>query len=88
MTDRNTDPDQDHGYPGLAAQTVRYRQMHLPPCIHCGSSSVKKVEAGVIGRTVTLAALTKQIHLVTGPKPGEFRCETCGNYFGAVPARP
>jgi hypothetical protein len=87
MTNSN-DPDDDHGYPGLAEQAALYRQMVFPPCPHCGSSSVKKVEAGVIGRTVTLAALTKRIHLVTGPKPGEFRCETCGNYFGAVPARP
>jgi len=87
MTNSN-DPDDDHGYPGLAEQAALYRQIVFPPCPHCGSSSVKKVEAGVIGRSVTLAALTKRIHLVTGLKPGEFRCETCGNYFGAVPARP
>ena len=87
MTNSN-DPDDDYGYPGLAEQVALYRQIAFPPCPHCGSIAVKKVEAGVIGRTVTLAALTKRIHLVTGPKPGEFRCETCGSYFGAVPARP
>ena len=78
---KHPDPDPDHGYPGLAEELARYRSLDLPPCSRCGSSFVKKVETGVIGRTVTLAALTGKIHLVTGTKPGAFHCDHCGGYF-------
>lgn len=74
-------PDPDHGYPGLAEELARYRSLRLPPCSRCGSRAVKKVETGVIGRTVTLAALTGKIRLVTGTKQGELYYDACESYF-------
>jgi hypothetical protein len=79
---KHPDADPDHGYPGLADDLARYRSLSVPPCCHCGSHSVKKVETGIIGRTVTLAALTGKIRLVTGTKHGAFYCDACESYFG------
>ena len=79
---KHPDSETDHGYPGLADELAHYRSLRLPPCSCCGSRSVKKVETGVIGRTVTLAALTGKIRLVTGTKHGAFYCDECGSYFG------
>jgi len=80
---KHPDSESDHGYPGLADDLARYRSLRLPPCSCCGSHSVKKVETGVIGRTVTLAALTGKIRLVTGAKQGAFYCGACESYFDA-----
>lgn len=78
---KHPDSESDHGYPGLADELARYRSLCLPPCSRCGSRSVKKVETGAIGRTVTLAALTGKIRLVTGTKQGAFYCDACESYF-------
>ena len=78
---KHPDAEPDHGYPGLSADLARYRSLRLPPCSRCGSHAVKKVETGVIGRTVTLAALTGKIRLVTGTKQGAFYCDACESYF-------
>jgi len=69
-------------YPGISEQISRFEGALLPNCIHCGSSDTADVNVGIIGRTIYLCAATTKFTLVANsPKPGEYKCNSCGRYF-------
>jgi hypothetical protein len=70
-------------YPGFTENVRRFEEAALPVCSHCGSEDTADVQCGVIGRTIHIAAATTKFKLLAnGPKPGEFFCNACGQYFG------
>jgi hypothetical protein len=71
-------------YPGIEDQIRRFERAILPECPHCGSFNTADVQIGIIGRTIHIAAATKKFKLiVNGPKPGEFYCNACKQFFDA-----
>lgn len=70
-------------YPGITKQIKEFKEARLPPCPHCNSVETASVEVGIIGRVITLAALTKKIKIVPnmGDKKGNFFCKTCNKFF-------
>lgn len=70
-------------YPGITEQLNQFKEAKLPSCPHCKSVETASVQVGIVGRTMTLAALTKKIKLVPnmGNDKGKFFCNTCKKYF-------
>jgi hypothetical protein len=69
-------------YPGIAAYVLRLEDATLPTCPICGSGNTAKVNVGIIGRTISLAAATTKFKLIAnGPKPGKHWCNECSKYF-------
>ena len=70
-------------YPGITKQLNEFKEARLPSCPHCKSVETASVQVGIIGRTMTLAALTKKIKLVPnrGDNEGKFFCNTCKRFF-------
>jgi hypothetical protein len=89
MTDKkNDEPTPTHKsleeqYPGITEQFTRFEQAELPSCPHCGSVNTASVQVGIIGRTITLSALTRKFKLVPNieDRLGKYFCNTCGNFF-------
>lgn len=62
----------------------QFTQMDVPPCTRCGSTNTASVQVGVIGVTIRLAATCPKFKLIpNGPKPGEWFCRSCQEYFDA-----
>jgi predicted RNA-binding Zn-ribbon protein involved in translation (DUF1610 family) len=69
-------------YPGIEAAIKAREAEVLPPCPHCGSDDIARLEVGVVGRTIAMTAATTRFKLrPNGPKPGEFFCNACEAYF-------
>ena len=65
-------------YPGFNDTLSAYERQALPPCPKCGSTDTATVSgAGVIGRTIALAASTRRFKLMTGAAPGSLYCNRC-----------
>ena len=71
----------DKNYPGIKKQVMRFEQMEMPPCPHCGSEDTAIVQVGIIGRSINVAAATRKVTLVANHKPGDYRCNVCKEYF-------
>lgn len=70
-------------YPGIIRTILSFETADLPVCTHCGSVDTAEVLVGILGRTINIvAATTKVVLLPNGPKPEQYRCNTCGKYFG------
>lgn len=70
-------------YPGIRRTILFFENADLPACTHCGSADTAQVLVGIVGRSINIvAATTKAVLLPNGPKPGQYRCNTCGKYFG------
>jgi hypothetical protein len=70
-------------HPGIR-QTIRFfDEAVLPGCSRCGSANTATVGCGVIGRTIYLAGATTKFKLIPNPpKPGEYFCNDCNEFFG------
>ena len=69
-------------YPGIREIIERFENADLPDCSHCGSSDTADVQVGLVGVTLNTAfATTKITLLANGPKPGNYRCNACKEYF-------
>ncbi|MEE4194877.1 MAG: hypothetical protein V2J07_06740 [Anaerolineae bacterium] len=72
----------EENYPGITQQVMRFEQMKMPPCPFCGSEDTAIVQVGIIGRSISVAAASRKVTLVANsPKPGDYRCNDCRNYF-------
>jgi len=70
-------------YPGITEQIWRFESAVLPPCPNCGDGDTADVQVGVIGRTINISMATTKFRLIpNGPKPGEFYCNQCKEFFG------
>lgn len=80
--DRATLDQLEQKYPDIGEQILRFEQAALPSCAHCGSADTADVQCGVIGRTIHIAFATTKLKLtLNGPKPGEYFCNTCSEFF-------
>ena len=71
--------DHDKVYQELYARFIR---MEVPPCTQCGSHNTASVQVGVIGLTIRLAATCRKFKLIgNGPKPGNWFCNSCQQFF-------
>jgi hypothetical protein len=69
-------------YPGIKEMILQFEAAHLPTCAHCASSNIAKVQVGIIGRTITIAAATTKLKLIpNGPRPGGYFCNACKAFF-------
>lgn len=81
--------DAEKQYPGIRETVAYYEAQTVPDCGYCGSSDTAKVSAGLVGRSVTVAAATTRIHLrPNGPNPAPLYCNACGRYFRADEPTP
>jgi hypothetical protein len=72
----------EKSYPGIRETIAHYEARTLPHCPRCGSADSATVSAGLVGRSITVAAATTKIRLLSnGPRPGEFFCNACSTYF-------
>ena len=76
-------PDIEKNYPDVTEQIRRFEEAELPACPHCKSPKTAVVRAGVIGRSLTIAASTTKIKLVLNitNKMGTYFCNECKKYF-------
>ena len=78
--------DREQVYQEIYAQFMR---MEVPPCTQCGSRSTASVQVGVIGLTIRLAATCPKFKLIgNGPKPGEWFCNSCQQFFNTSHGAP
>ncbi len=71
----------EENYPGITQQVMRFERMEMPPCPYCGSDDTAIVQVGIIGRSITVAAVSRKVTLVANNKPGDYRCNLCKEYF-------
>ena len=70
-------------------QYRRFTQMEVPTCTHCSSGNTASVQVGVIGMTIRLAATCPKFKLIpNGPKPGEWFCKSCQQFFNTPDRAP
>jgi len=69
-------------HPGIRESIRRREEETLPVCPRCGSAHTAGVGCGVVGRTIYIAAATTKFKLVPNlPKPGEYYCNDCNEFF-------
>lgn len=80
--DEATLGEMERQHPGIRQAIMRFESADLPPCPRCTSDDTADVQVGVIGRTIYLGAATTKFKLIAnGPKPGQYFCHQCGEYF-------
>ena len=70
-------------YPGFRETLDYYEALDLPHCPRCGSSDTAAVSAGLVGRSMHLAAATTKIKLLPNGRPGSYYCNACSQFFDA-----
>jgi hypothetical protein len=71
--------DQDKDYQEIYG---RFLRMVVPPCAQCGSPDTASVQVGLCGITIRLAATCRKFKLIpNGPKPGNWFCNLCQQFF-------
>ncbi len=69
-------------YPGIGDTILHYENATLPVCSRCGSTDTAEVGAGLIGRTINLAAATTKFKLIpNSPSPATYFCNECDEFF-------
>jgi hypothetical protein len=72
----------ERAYPGIREQIVRFDGATLPPCTLCGSRDTAEANAGVMSRTINIAAATTKFKLIpNGPRPANYFCNMCCKFF-------
>jgi DNA-directed RNA polymerase subunit RPC12/RpoP len=71
----------DEEYTGFSESVERWEASQLPRCPHCGSDETAKVSAGLVGRSIRLAAATTKIRLLANGHPADYYCNRCKSYF-------
>jgi hypothetical protein len=71
----------ESSYPGLTETVEYYEALELPSCRACGSSNTAQVSAGLVGRSMAVAAATTKIRLVPNRGNGKYYCNDCDRWF-------
>jgi hypothetical protein len=80
--DKETLGRMESNYSGIVESILRFEEIELPSCPHCGSNNTAQVQCGVIGRTINIAAATTKFKLIPNePKPGNYFCNACKGFF-------
>lgn len=81
--DEETLDELESKYPGIREQILGFEEATLPACPRCGSGDTADVNVGIVGRTISIAAATTTFKLIAnGPKPGDYFCNECREFFG------
>lgn len=87
--DQKTLDEMESQHKGIIEQIMRFENAVLPQCPHCLSENTADVQVGVIGRTIYITTATSKFYLIlNGPKPGQYYCNDCKQYFGEVEGPP
>ncbi len=80
---KKKNPNIEETYPGVTEQIRQFEETEIPPCPHGGSDDTAIVRAGVIGRSITIAASTGKLKLVLNKtdEMGTYFCNNCKRYF-------
>jgi len=80
---KNKKPNIEETYPGVTKQIENFENSEIPTCPHCGSEDTAIVRAGIIGRSITIAASTRKMKLVPNitDEMGKYFCRNCERYF-------
>jgi len=69
-------------YPGIREQVISREEAEFPLCSSCGSPNTATVSVGAVDRSMSIVAATTRIKLVpNGPKPGEYFCNDCREFW-------
>ena len=80
--DQETLDHMERMYPGFKCRVQKFENLDLPACANCESGDTASVQVGLTGRTINFAASTTRIKLMAnGPKPGEYYCNQCKEFF-------
>ncbi len=72
----------EKNYPGIGETIRHFEEAMLPVCSRCRSEDTASLQCGIIGRTIHLAGATTKFKLIAnGPKPGEYFCNACNEFF-------
>jgi len=80
--DKKTFRQLEKQYPGIGETIRGFETATLPNCSRCRSENTAAVGTGLIGRTINIAGATTKFKLIPhGPKPGEYFCNACNEFF-------
>jgi transposase-like protein len=69
-------------YKGITGEIMAFEDAILPACPNCCSPNTAIVRAGVIGRSLSIAAATSKMKLILNmPGKGKYYCNDCEKYF-------
>ena len=69
-------------YSGITDTIQHFENANLPTCLNCQSKDTAQVGCGIVGRSINVAAATTKFKLIpNAPKPGEYFCNGCGQFF-------
>jgi hypothetical protein len=72
-------------YRGIKSRILECEAEELPTCPVCGGIDTATVGVGIVGRAMHMSmATTKYFLIPNGPKPGEFYCNACKEFFDRV----
>ena len=70
-------------YPGITEEILRFDAAQVPRCVRCGAENTAAVYVGLVGRSINISAATSKFNLIANsPKPGNYFCHACGQFFG------
>jgi len=70
-------------YPGIEEQIFHFENMEIPPCPNCASTDTARIQAGVIGRTMSITMATTKFKLFPNYNgKGIYYCNSCNSQFG------
>ena len=74
--------DLEKQHPGIKETVFHFENAKLPACPHCQSSDTAQVGCGIVGRSISVTTATTKFKLIpNSPKPGEYFCNSCENFF-------
>ncbi len=60
----------------------QFARMEVPPCPRCGTCNTASVQVGIVWITIRMASTCPKFKLIpNGPKPGNWFCNTCQQFF-------
>ena len=72
----------EQNYPGIKDQIISREELELPSCANCGSANTASVSVGLVGRSMSIAAATTRMKLISnGPSPGRYFCNDCNEFW-------
>ena len=70
-------------YPGIGETIFYFEEATYPACPCCCSQDTASLQCGIIGRTINIAGATTKLKLIAnGPRPGQYFCNSCNEFFG------
>ena len=71
------------GYPGITEEILRFDAAQVPRYVRCGAENTAAVYVGLVGRSINISAATTKFKLIANrPKPDNYFCHDCDQFFG------